>query len=187
MWDMAARCVTNEGHRRRVGVSAMLIGCLVLTACETRPDTAQLAAGLDAPPPQTASAEPAQPAVPPEPIARPPARKPVRMARVAPRPAAPSTPPEVPMPRLVGLDEKQLTELLGTPSAERGPGPGKHLIYQLRHCAFDLSLYPSVDTKTFHLLSYEVNDDDQSDGSKQRCRTELADRVQARRQRASAD
>ena len=136
------------------GLAALLAGCAA------RPDPAAL---------QSASRSLAPPPAPQTPRAAP-----VREAKKNPSHTAASPPPEIPPPTLVGLNEDQLTGLLGAPTAHAGDGPGRHLYYRLPQCTLNLSLYPNVDTHIYRLLSYEVTGNDGHYYGKQICDSELA-------------
>lgn len=161
--------------------ATLLAATFALAGCETRPSAAQYTATLQPPPSEPAPA-PAPPAPPPE---RPrEARKLAKPAvRTVSRTDQPATRADQPLPNLIGLNEQQITDLLGTPAAQDGGAPGKHWYYHLRHCVVDLSLYPEVSTHTFHLLSYEVSDDDDHSDAKRHCQQELAERLQSRQAR----
>src|SRR3546814_12764533 len=76
--------------------------------------------------------------------------------------------------RLIGLDGKQLRDLLGEPSEEQERVPGKLWRFRFaKTCILDVLLYPDVQTQTFRSLNYEVTGDDGSDKGKRRCATQL--------------
>jgi hypothetical protein len=144
---------------------------MLLAGCESRPDHTVYDATLLAPPPSPPDTKMPQAAVA--------IREPQKAAsRPAPRPAQRPPQPEAPLPELVGLNEQQLTDLLGAPTSRVGNGPGKHWYYRMRKCTLNLSLFPNVDTHIFRSLSYEVTDNDRhGDGH---CRSELANRLHQR-------
>ncbi|HWM60525.1 MAG TPA: hypothetical protein VNN98_00160 [Rhizomicrobium sp.] len=147
-----------------------LVAALLLAGCESRPNPTTYDAALQAVPPADTKPPQADVAIlePPKAVNRP-----------APHPAPHPAQPEAPVPELVGLDEQQLTDLLGAPTSQDGNGPGKHWYYRMRKCTLNLSLFPNVDTHVFRLLSYEVTDNDRH-GDGQRCRSELANRLRQR-------
>jgi hypothetical protein len=71
--------------------------------------------------------------------------------------------------RLIGLNENQLQSVLGPPAAQSDHSPGKDWQYRDGRCSFILVLYPDVDTRVYHALSYEVISDDSSAGGKRHC------------------
>jgi hypothetical protein len=148
----------------------VLAAAIALTGCESRPDRTAYDATLQSAPP--ADTKPPQAVVairePQKPVSRP-----------APHPVQRPPQPEAPVPELVGLNEQQLTELLGAPTSQVGNGPGKHWYYRIRRCTLNLSLFPNVDTHIFRSLSYEVTDNDRR-GDEQHCRSELANRLRER-------
>jgi hypothetical protein len=86
-------------------------------------------------------------------------------------PAAQDNKRSSPNLELVGLDEAQVTKLLGPPSESRDEAPGKWLSYRRKSCRLNLSLYPDVETRKFRTLSYEVISDDDTNQGKSYCRS----------------
>jgi hypothetical protein len=153
----------------------VLAAAMLLAGCESRPDHAVYDATLLAAPPPPPDTKMPQAVVA--------IREPQKaVSRPVPHPAQRPPQVEVPVPELVGLDEQQLTDLLGTPTSQVGDGPGKHWYYRIRKCTLNLSLFPNVDTHIFRSLSYEVTDNDRHDDG-QHCRSELADRLHERQAR----
>jgi hypothetical protein len=74
---------------------------------------------------------------------------------------------------LIGLDEAHLQALLGPPTVQEDRAPGKTWKYRNGRCTLNLSLYPDVETRVFHTLSYEVTSDDHTDEGKRLCMVEL--------------
>jgi hypothetical protein len=148
----------------------------LLAGCAARPDSAAL---------QTASRNlaPMPASQTPKTIKAPEPHKSVAVMRVLPDPAPPQSPP----PKLVGLSEDQLTDLLGTPTTRNGAGPGRHLYYRLPQCTLNLSLYPNVDTHIYKLLSYEVTGNDGHIHGKQVCDSELAAWLHTRQRSQARD
>lgn len=70
---------------------------------------------------------------------------------------------------LVGLDEHQLTALLGAPSEQEEPTPGKIWRYRKANCTLDITLYPDVLTRTYRSLAYEVTSNDNTAEGKRDC------------------
>lgn len=93
---------------------------------------------------------------------------------VAPPPTAaltqkPLQPPATAPVRLIGLDEQALESLLGQPSQIIGEAPGKTLLFRRHDCLLSLNLYPDVETRIFHTLSYEVTSDEHDAGAIELC------------------
>jgi len=90
----------------------------------------------------------------------PPLNDPPTAFAIAPPPAATPAPDAAPL-KLIGLDENELTALLGPPYDREDVAPGKVWRYRLANCTLTVSLYPELRSLTFRALSYEVaiNDD----------------------------
>lgn len=90
----------------------------------------------------------------------PPLNEPPTAFAIAPPPAASPAPDAAPL-KLIGLDENELTALLGPPYQREDAAPGKVWRYRLANCTLAVSLYPELRSQTFRALSYEVaiNDD----------------------------
>jgi hypothetical protein len=83
------------------------------------------------------------------------------------------------MPDLAGMDEQTLIALLGAPQSQDGTPPGKHWYYRLKSCELSLSLFPSLPTGTYRLLSYKVSDNEHSDVPRD-CQARFSERLYAR-------
>ncbi len=115
----------------------------------------------------------------PEPAVEPPPppkkSPPKKVARSRPRPAAqlasaqPQAEPALAPVNLVGLDEHQLTALLGAPNEQEEPAPGKIWRYRKANCTLDITLYPDVVTRTYRSLAYEVTSNDNTAEGKRDC------------------
>ena len=78
--------------------------------------------------------------------------------------------PEV---RLIGLDERHVAALFGTPRMEREQAPGKSWVYESGRCKLDLSFYLDVQSRVFRTLAYEVTSYDNSAEGRRLCVAEL--------------
>jgi hypothetical protein len=74
---------------------------------------------------------------------------------------------------LIGLDERHVTALFGTPSTEREQAPGKSWVYENGRCVLDLSFYLDVQSRVFRTLAYEVTSHDNSAEGRRLCVAEL--------------
>jgi hypothetical protein len=131
---------------------------------------AQLAAVVDPPPePEMAPKKP-----PPKKVAaRPRPKANPQVANVQPQAgtsaAEPKPEPEPEPMNLVGLDEQQLTSLLGAPTEKEEPTPAKVWRYRRAGCTLDVTLFPDVITRTYRSLAYEVTSNDNTAESKRAC------------------
>jgi hypothetical protein len=119
---------------------------------------------------------------PPKKVARPRAKPTTQLANVQPQagttngvPTNSTTGPveakaSEPQPvNLVGLDEQQLTALLGTPTEQEQPTPAKVWRYRKATCTLDITLFPDVQTRTYRSLAYEVTSNDNTAEGKRAC------------------
>ncbi|MCW5568857.1 MAG: hypothetical protein KIS84_11585 [Dokdonella sp.] len=74
---------------------------------------------------------------------------------------------------LIGLEEQELRDLLGSPAAQEDRPPGKIWRYRKGGCALNVTLYPDVQTRKFGTLSYEVKSDDGTEQAKRACLADL--------------
>jgi hypothetical protein len=117
---------------------------------------------------QTAAPPPTQVAAAPEAV-QPHVRKP--KAPAAPKPQ---------IEEVIGWNESELRNVFGEPVSREDHTPTKQLVYRLKQCTLNVTLYPEVDTKQFHALNYEVNSDDGSAKRQQACVTEFTARLPAK-------
>ena len=117
---------------------------------------------------QTAAPPPSQVAMAPEAV-QPHVKKP--KAPVAPHPQ---------IDELVGWNESELNSVFGAPASQEDHAPNKQLVYRIKQCTLNVTLYPEVETKQFHALNYEVNSDDGSAKRQQACIAEFTSRLPAR-------
>jgi hypothetical protein len=117
---------------------------------------------------RTAAPPPAQVAMVPE-VVQPRVRKP--KAPAAPRPQ---------IDELVGWNESELKTVFGPPASQEDHAPTRQLVYRLKQCTLNVTLYPEVETKQFHALNYEVNSDDGSAKRQQACIAEFTSRLPAK-------
>jgi hypothetical protein len=116
----------------------------------------------------TAAPPPAQVAMAPEPI-----QPHVKKTKA---PAAPH--PQI--DELIGWNETELKTVFGPPASQEDHAPTKQLVYHLKQCTLNVTLYPEVETKQFHALNYEVNSDDGSAKRQQACIAEFTSRLPAK-------
>jgi len=117
---------------------------------------------------QTAAPPPAQVAMAPEAVP----------AHVK-KPKAPAVPrPQI--DELVGWNESELKTVFGAPASQEDHAPTKQLVYRIKQCTLNVTLYPEVETKQFHALNYEVNSDDGSAKRQQACIAEFTSRLPAK-------
>jgi hypothetical protein len=155
---------------RTMGVIALtaLCGCADPTASRT-------ASAPPAPQEQTASTGPIALTAPPAP-ASPAKAAPTRRRDAAAKPSAPASAAptaQIAPAQLVGMDEGEVQALLGSPSTVEDHAPGKTLRFRKHDCVLSVALYPDVQTRVFHTLSYEVTSDDHIAGAKQLCETKF--------------
>ncbi len=104
-------------------------------------------------------------AVPPHP------KKPKAPAAVAPQPQ---------IDELIGWNESEIKTVFGTPAVQEDRAPTKQWVYRAKKCTMNVTLYPEVETKQFHVLNYEVNSDDGSAKRQQTCVAEFSSRLPAK-------
>jgi hypothetical protein len=92
------------------------------------------------------------------------------------KPKAPAA-PHAQIDELIGWNESELTTVFGTPASQEDHAPTKQLIYHVKQCTLNVTLYPEVETKQFHALNYEVNSDDGSAKRQQACIAEFTSRL----------
>ena len=143
----------------------------LLSACTSNPTPEPVAATPPTPVPVPAVHTATLP--PPPPPAPVTTRKPEETPREVRRTEERKT--EVPLGFVlaVGLGEDELRSHLGAPIGVDEDPPGKMLRYRKGSCTLTVALYPDVETRIFHTLSYEVTSDDHNAGAKQLCETKF--------------
>jgi len=131
-------------------------------------------AAVATPPPEPAVEPPPKKAPPKKKVVRPRPKPPAQLANAQPQAGTVSPEQKEPEPalepvNLVGLDEKQLTALLGAPSEQEEPTPGKIWRYRRANCTLDITLFPDVLTRTYRSLAYEVTSNDNTAEGKRAC------------------
>jgi hypothetical protein len=123
-------------------------------------------------------------AIPPEPAPHP--QLPVRKTAV---PAA-DTPVETKedaaqigtqgVDRLIGLSEADIQSVLGPPMLQEDRAPTKLWVFRSKNCTINVTLYPDVETRQFHALSYEVISDVHTAERTRQCIAEFSTRFSQR-------
>lgn len=80
---------------------------------------------------------------------------------------------EAGVPKLVGLNQTQVAEVLGPPMAETEKAPGKVWRYWNSRCSLEVSLYLDIQSRAYRVISYEVTNHDHSSGGRSACLAEL--------------
>jgi hypothetical protein len=136
------------------------------------------------PPPELRSSSPIQtdvPAPPPGPA--------VHAALPPHKPGVPATSegaPEAGAPgthgveQLVGLNETELQNALGPPMLQEEKAPTKLWVFRSHNCTINVTLYPDVQTRQFHALSYEVISDVNTPERTRQCTAEFSSRFSQR-------
>ncbi len=119
-------------------------------------------AGRTAPPAAATAIEPTTPAMVP-----PPGDAPIETASVTPAPV-PGSRPSVPV-SLAGLDEGQLSGLLGPPRFKRRDDPAQIWQYRNDACALDVFLYKTGKDGPFTVLHVETRGRDKKPVAHQDC------------------
>jgi len=81
---------------------------------------------------------------------------------------------------LIGWNESEIKTVFGTPAVQEDHAPTKQMVYHAKKCTMNVTLYPEVETKQFHVLNYEVNSDDGSAKRQQVCVAEFSSRLPAK-------
>jgi hypothetical protein len=154
-------------------VSVMLMAGCVDSAppAELRPSSSLQASAADAMP---------APEAPPHPA-------PVVRKVVAPPTDATSAPANDAAPvgtqgvdRLIGLNETEIETFLGPPMLQEDRAPTKLWVFRNRSCTINVTLYPDVETRQFHALSYEVISDVHTAERTRQCIAEFSSRFSQR-------
>jgi hypothetical protein len=158
--------------RHLIGVvSVMLIaGCVDTPPPELRPSSSLQASAADAMP---------APEPPPHPA-------PVRKVVAPPTDATSALPGDAAqvgtqgVDRLIGLNETEIETFLGPPMLQEDRAPTKLWVFRNRSCTINVTLYPDVETRQFHALSYEVISDVHTAERTRQCIAEFSSRFSQR-------
>lgn len=82
--------------------------------------------------------------------------------------------------RLIGLSETEIESVLGTPMLQEDRAPTKLWVFRSRNCTINVTLYPDVETRQFHALSYEVTSDVHTAERTRQCVAEFSSRFSQR-------
>lgn len=119
-------------------------------------------------PPQTSGAEP-----PPE------------TPRAPPQTASVEPPPPTPLPRLIGLNQGQIRNLLGAPAGREDAAPATIWRYPGRNCDLAIYFYFDLKSQVMRALQYEVDTHGSDEFTGERCFAELVAAHQASTQGAT--
>ncbi|HTS94132.1 MAG TPA: hypothetical protein VMG55_19125 [Stellaceae bacterium] len=185
---VAADCVSgNRPFMKPSALIASLALMLQLGACAWLLPEKPPPAKVEAPPTPAADLQPPPP-VPP--------RKPAVPSTLALNPAGPmpsvTTEPEMPSPAadpegLIGLDQKQIESLLGTPQQSSESAPARIWHYAGRNCQLEIYFYLDLKSQVMRALHYEVKSNDTADPARDRCFSDLVARHEAGVSPASAN
>jgi hypothetical protein len=159
--------------RHLIGVVSMMLvaGCVdSAPPAELRPSSSLQASAADAIP---------APEAPPRPA---PVRKavaPPTDATIAPAPDAAQVGTQG-VDRLIGLNETEIETFLGPPMLQEDRAPTKLWVFRNRSCTINVTLYPDVETRQFHALSYEVISDVHTAERTRQCIAEFSSRFSQR-------
>jgi hypothetical protein len=82
--------------------------------------------------------------------------------------------------RLIGLNESEIQSILGPPMLQEDRAPTKLWVFRSRNCTINVTLYPDVETREFHALSYEVISDVHTVERTRQCIAQFAARFSER-------
>jgi len=82
--------------------------------------------------------------------------------------------------QLVGLNETELQNALGPPMLQEEKAPTKLWVFRSHNCTINVTLYPDVQTRQFHALSYEVISDVNTPERTRQCTAEFSSRFSQR-------
>jgi len=143
-WMILCRLEKRSAKMSSINIAGswavLLVASLALAACETTPPEPPPSPVV---PPSPAVAQPATPPAAPQ--------KPSHPAPVAHPPKGPAPSPE----ELIGLDEAQVRELLGQPSAVNDDGLAHVLTYQARSCQLDVTFFMDMKSSDMKVLNYQ--------------------------------
>jgi hypothetical protein len=164
----------------RPGAFAALAASVIVAGCSYLPFSAQ----HNAPATEVAAAPafpPPPPHKPPTPGAPGPPGAPATPAVVR-LPDAPEPPPPGGFDRLIGLDQPQLTAVLGEPVKRADEAPATIWYYTGQACDLDVYFYFNLESQAMRALHYIVRSHESHEQSAQQCYDELV-----RERRAGAD
>jgi hypothetical protein len=155
--------------RHLIGV----LGVMLVAGCT---DTAPPADLRPSDPLQTSSADTTRGAAPAQPVSG--AHK-----VAAPSTEAIGTPAEAAtqgVDQMIGLNEAEIETVLGPPMLQEDRAPTKLWVFRSRSCTINVTLYPDVETRQFHALSYEVTSDAHTAERTRQCVAEFSSRFAQR-------
>jgi hypothetical protein len=82
--------------------------------------------------------------------------------------------------RMIGLNEAEIETVLGPPMLQEDRAPTKLWVFRSRTCTINVTLYPDVETRQFHALSYEVTSDAHTAERTRQCVAEFSSRFAQR-------
>jgi hypothetical protein len=82
--------------------------------------------------------------------------------------------------QLIGLNETELQNALGPPMLQEEKAPTKLWVFRSHNCTINVTLYPDVQTRQFHALSYEVISDVNTPERTRQCTAEFSSRFSQR-------
>jgi hypothetical protein len=82
--------------------------------------------------------------------------------------------------RLIGLSEADIQSALGPPMLQEDRAPTKLWVFRSKNCTINVTLYPDVETRQFHALSYEVISDVHTPERTRQCIAEFSTRFPQR-------
>jgi len=82
--------------------------------------------------------------------------------------------------RLIGLNETEVETYLGPPMLQEDRAPTKLWVFRSKNCTINVTLYPDVETRQFHALSYEVISDVHTVERTRQCIAEFSSRFTSR-------
>ena len=82
--------------------------------------------------------------------------------------------------RLIGLNETEIETFLGPPMLQEDRAPTKLWVFRSKTCTINVTLYPDVETRQFHALSYEVISDVHTVERTRQCIAEFSSRFTQR-------
>jgi hypothetical protein len=163
--EVVELCMKGCKTQRFLGLAAVMLlaGCVETT-----------------PPPELRTSSPIQTEIP----GSPPAGA-TRAALPPHKPATEGTPTTVPpatkgVEQLVGLNEEELQNVLGPPMLQEEKAPTKLWVFRSHNCTINVTLYPDVQTRQFHALSYEVISDVNTPERTRQCTAEFSSRFSQR-------
>ncbi|HMK69029.1 MAG TPA: hypothetical protein VK433_10805 [Stellaceae bacterium] len=147
------------------------------------------------PPPNKVEA-PAAPAAdlqppPPAPPRKPPVPSTLALNPAGPMPSVTAEPealgPAADPEGLIGLDQKQIESLLGSPQQSSEAAPARIWHYAGRNCQLEIYFYLDLKSQVMRALHYEVKSNEPTDPARERCFSDLVARHEAGVSPASAN